>query len=84
MRWLPHPYMPVDVMTKADLSKSNAAQFQLLRTGLPKITAESDHLEKRHQDPTAKGRSHAASLKLLSKPSEEPTAGLITFCRSPN
>ncbi|CAK0831105.1 unnamed protein product, partial [Prorocentrum cordatum] len=54
IRWMPRPFMPVDVMTKADVSKGNAAQLQLLKTGMMRLTAEKDSITHRRQDPSSK------------------------------
>eukprot|EP00959_Pyramimonas_sp_CCMP1952_P288485 6033010-Pyramimonas_sp.AAC.1 len=32
IRWMPRPLLPVDCMTKSDLAKTNAAQYELLRS----------------------------------------------------
>eukprot|EP00959_Pyramimonas_sp_CCMP1952_P176451 3687665-Pyramimonas_sp.AAC.1 len=61
--------MPADVTTKADVSKGNAAQLQLLKTGMIRLTAEKDFLSHRRQDPSSKARSRAASSRQLSSPS---------------
>ena len=69
IRWVPHPVMPVDPMTKADLAKSNAALFSLLRTGMLNIASEKTSLDERRLDPQSKARSHAASLRQLASQS---------------
>eukprot|EP00959_Pyramimonas_sp_CCMP1952_P071157 1485534-Pyramimonas_sp.AAC.1 len=40
IRWMPHPLMPVDCMTKSDLAKTNAAHLMLLKSGMLRLTAE--------------------------------------------
>eukprot|EP00959_Pyramimonas_sp_CCMP1952_P362411 7590075-Pyramimonas_sp.AAC.1 len=66
--------MPVDPMTKADLGKSNAAQFALLRSGMLKSTSEQTSLDERRRAPQSKARSHAASLRQLASQAQDPVS----------
>eukprot|EP00959_Pyramimonas_sp_CCMP1952_P023179 487418-Pyramimonas_sp.AAC.1 len=54
MRWMPHPLLPVDCLTTADMAKCNAAQLHLLKSGLLRLTAEEQSLQKRKEYPGAK------------------------------
>ena len=63
IRWIPHPLMPVDPMTKADVNKSNDAQFQALRTGDLRLQEVSQEMAERKTDPEAKLCSKAASRR---------------------
>eukprot|EP00959_Pyramimonas_sp_CCMP1952_P416912 8734594-Pyramimonas_sp.AAC.1 len=65
MRWMPHPLLPVDCLTKADMAKCNAAQLHLLKSGLLRLAAEEQSSQKRKEDPGAKNRSRAASRRQL-------------------
>ena len=65
IRWMPHPLLPVDCLTKSDMSKCNAAQLHLLKSGLLRLTAEEQTLQSRKEDPGAKNRSRAASRRQL-------------------
>lgn len=63
LRWTPHPRMVADTLTKDDLSKSNGALEELLRTGLLSLWDEQSELDARKLDPKNKGRSKKASEK---------------------
>ena len=65
IRWIPHPFMPVDCLTKSDMAKTNAAQLHLLKSGMLRLTAESQSLQSRKEDPDARNRSRAASKRQL-------------------
>ena len=64
LRWCPHPRMIADSLTKDDLSKSNGALEELLRTGRFCVWDESDELARRKTDPSSKNRSRKASEKI--------------------
>ena len=65
IRWIPHPLMPVDCMTKSDLPKTNAAQLALLKSGMLRLSAEDTAIQGRKDDPRTKGRSRAESKRQL-------------------
>ena len=65
VRWVPHPMMPVDMMTKSDVGKGNAALTMLLKHGKWKLLEESDEMAARRAGKAKPGRSHQASLKVL-------------------
>ena len=65
IRWTPHPRMPVDVLTKADISKGNGALNHLLKHGVLRIDKEEVELHRRQRDSNARCRSKRASEKLL-------------------
>ncbi len=67
LRWTPHPRMPADVLTKDDLSKSNGALEEILRTSRLGLASEDEELQLRKQDPSAKSRSKAAAERLRCK-----------------
>eukprot|EP00959_Pyramimonas_sp_CCMP1952_P186546 3900661-Pyramimonas_sp.AAC.1 len=59
--------MTVDIMTKSDVSKGNASQFRMLKTGLLRLVAEADSLQERKDLPSSRNRSKAYSSKYLSR-----------------
>jgi hypothetical protein len=65
VRWIPHPKMPSDCMTKADVSKSNDALSHLLRHGTVSLVDESTEMGKRKEGSREKGRSKTASKRAL-------------------
>ncbi|CAK0875266.1 unnamed protein product [Prorocentrum cordatum] len=65
IRWVPHPHMPVDCLTKADLAKTNAAQLALLKPGMLRLRSEEDSLKDRRDAPQVKNRSRAESRRQL-------------------
>eukprot|EP00959_Pyramimonas_sp_CCMP1952_P164136 3431614-Pyramimonas_sp.AAC.1 len=65
IRWMPHPLMPVDCMTKSDLAKINAAQLMLIKSGMLRPTAEESSILERKGDPRTRGRSRAESTRQL-------------------
>ena len=75
IRWVPHPAMTVDVMTKSDVSKGNASQFRMLETGLLRLVAEEDSLKERKEHPSSKNRSRASSSKYLSRTQRNDSSG---------
>jgi len=63
LRWAPHPRMWADTLTKDDISKSNGALEELLRTSRLILWKEAEELELRQKQPKTKNRSkRAASL----------------------
>ena len=64
LRWLPHPKMIADALTKDDIAKTNGALESLLRTSRLYLWEEESELERRKKDPKAKYRSRAAAAKL--------------------
>ena len=64
LRWSPHPRMIADTLTKDDISKSNGALEELLRTSRFALWDEEDELARRKADPSTKGRSKRASAKM--------------------
>ena len=65
VRWVPHWGMPSDQLTKADISKANAALEQLMRTGIFRLLPEAAELEARRALPKP-GRSKRASARELA------------------
>ena len=63
-RWSPHPKMIADVLTKDDISKSNGALEELVRTSRLRLWDESVELANRKSDPSSKNRSKRASSML--------------------
>ena len=78
IRWMPHPLMPVDCLTKSDMAKSNAAQLQLLRSGVLRLSEEKSHLDCRKGGPRVKGRSRAESQRQLQ--AQEPSMTNMVCC----
>eukprot|EP00959_Pyramimonas_sp_CCMP1952_P349889 7330809-Pyramimonas_sp.AAC.1 len=65
--WMLRPLLPVDCTTKSDMGKTNAAQFELLRPGRLRLSAESGAMGRRGEDPRMRGRSRAESQRQLQK-----------------
>ena len=63
IRWVPHPLMPADGLTKEDVSRGSDALSYLLRRGLFSLKLESESQEEVRR--RAVGRSRGASRKLL-------------------
>ena len=66
VRWVPHGRMPVDPLTKADISSSNAALCDLIRSGHLCLVEEAVELAARREGVTSKSRSQKASRDLLA------------------
>ncbi|CAK9083538.1 Retrovirus-related Pol polyprotein from transposon RE2 (Retro element 2) (AtRE2) [Includes: Protease RE2 [Durusdinium trenchii] len=64
VRWAPHPRMVADGLTKADITRSNGALEELLRTSRLALWDESEELRLRKTDPKARGRTKGASTRL--------------------
>ena len=63
LRWAPHPRMWADTLTKDDISKTNGALEELLRTSKLVLWKEKEELDLRKLQPKTKNRSRrAASL----------------------
>ena len=54
VRWVPHWRMPVDVLTKADISRCNDALEDLVRRGRISLAQEEEELEKKEDGDRAK------------------------------
>ena len=67
VRWTPHPRMVADVLTKDDISKSNGAFEEVLRTGKLSLWDEEQELLRRKNEPTAKLRSKKASAAMRAE-----------------
>ena len=67
IRWVPHPAMPVDPLTKSDIQKGNMAQFKMLSSGMLRLAAEADSLRDREDRAAGRDRSRAFSGKHLAK-----------------
>ena len=65
IRWVPHPLMPSDMMTKSDVRKGNAALSTLLRSGKWKLLDEKAEAQERHSGMVKPVRSQAASRREL-------------------
>eukprot|EP00959_Pyramimonas_sp_CCMP1952_P454309 9469693-Pyramimonas_sp.AAC.1 len=63
VRWVPHERMPVDPLTKDDITKCNAALFDLMSHGRLILVDEGAELERRKAAPELKGRSQQASRR---------------------
>ena len=64
VRWAPHPRMVADGLTKADITRSNGALEELLRTSRLALWDESEEFRLRKTDPKARGRTKGASTRL--------------------
>jgi hypothetical protein len=68
IRWVPHPLMPADPMTKVDGAKGNAALSHLLKSGTLKLDSETSEMTRRQEHPGIKtSRSKAASKRCLAE-----------------
>ena len=67
VRWSPHGRMIADVLTKDDISKSNGALEELLRSSRLVLWDEADELQRRKDQPQSKNRSKKASTMLRLK-----------------
>eukprot|EP00959_Pyramimonas_sp_CCMP1952_P078767 1646696-Pyramimonas_sp.AAC.1 len=74
---MPRPLLPVDCMTKSDMAKTNAAQFELLRSWRSRLSAEGGAVERRGEDFRQKGRSRAESQRQLQQQEGEPKASAV-------
>ncbi|CAK9046494.1 Protein SENSITIVITY TO RED LIGHT REDUCED 1 [Durusdinium trenchii] len=60
VRWSPHPRMVADTLTKEDISRSNGALEETLRSSRLSLWDEEAELERRRQCPSSKLRSKRA------------------------
>ena len=65
IRWTPHQRMPVDMLTKVDMSKTNGTLLHLLRTGQLRIDKEDVEMMRRQRDESARSRTRRSSDRLL-------------------
>ena len=65
IRWTPHQRMPVDMLTKVDMSKTNGTLLHLLRTGQVRIDKEDVEMLRRQRDESARSRTRRSSDRLL-------------------
>ena len=70
VRWTPHQRMPVDVLTKSDITKGNGALLHLLRHASLRIDKEENELIRRKVNSEARSRSRPSSEKLLKEEEE--------------
>ena len=82
VRWAPHPRMVADGLTKADITRTNGALEELLRTSKLTLWDENEELRCRKEDPKARGRSKGASTRFRSR--EADSALLMFFCSQIN
>ena len=78
IRWAPHPRMVADGLTKADITRTNGALEELLRTSRLTLWDEKQELDLRKDDPAAKGRSRRASTKHRSLGATEESFVLLS------
>ena len=74
IRWIPHPRMPVDIMTKSDVAKGNAALSELLRSGKWRLLDEENEIPERQSGKPKPGRSKGASRRELGADERDPPA----------
>ena len=67
LRWVPHPKMIADGLTKDDLAKGNGALEDLLKTGRLCLWDELEELDRRKKFPHLKARSKKASEVIRSE-----------------
>ena len=67
IRWAPHQRMPVDMLTKVDIGKTNGALLHLLRTGMLRIDKEEVEMMRRQRDESARSRTRGSSERLLAE-----------------
>ena len=78
IRWAPHPRMVADGLTKADITRTNGALEELLRTSRLTLWDEKQELNLRKDDPAAKGRSRRASTRHRSLEASEESFVLLS------
>ncbi|CAK9022317.1 unnamed protein product [Durusdinium trenchii] len=78
IRWAPHPRMVADGLTKADITRTNGALEELLRTSRLTLWDEKQELNLRKDDPAAKGRSRRASTRHRSLEASEESFALLS------
>ncbi len=71
IRWTPHQRMPVDMLTKADVTASNGALLHLIRGASLKIDREDGEMLRRERSKAARSRSRKATNELLEEEAEE-------------
>ena len=71
VRWTPHQRMPVDMLTKSDITTSNGALLHLIRTAALRIDREDEELLRRQKDRAARSRTRRATERLLDEDAEE-------------
>ena len=71
IRWTPHQRMPVDMLTKADVTASNGALLHLIRGASLKIDREDEEMLRRQRSKAARSRSRKATNELLEEEAEE-------------
>eukprot|EP00959_Pyramimonas_sp_CCMP1952_P014995 317603-Pyramimonas_sp.AAC.1 len=59
--------MPVDSLTKDDITKRNATLFDLMTSGRLVLIDEGAEVERRRTQPKLKSRTQAASRKVLDE-----------------
>lgn len=67
LRWTPHPKMVADGLTKDDITKTNGALEELLRTSKFRLWEESSELACRKSNPANKSRSKRASSRIRNE-----------------
>ena len=67
LRWTPHPKMVADGLTKDDISRTNGALEELLKSSKFRLWEESKELESRKSNPANKSRSKRASFKIRNE-----------------
>ena len=71
IRWTPHQRMPVDMLTKADVTASNGALLHLIRGASLKIDREDEEMLRRQRSKAARSRTRKATDELLEEEAEE-------------
>ena len=71
IRWTPHQRMPVDMLTKSDITASNGALLHLIKTATLRIDREDEELLRRQKDRAARSRTRRATERLLDEETEE-------------
>ena len=66
VRWVPHPRMAADSMTKADPARGNVALLDLVTRGSLILVDEEGHLNERSHNAALKSRTREASRKAMS------------------
>ena len=79
IRWTPHQRMPVDMLTKADVTTSNGALLHLIRSGALRIDKEDEEMMRRQKDKAARLRSRKASDQLLEKEDDAEESAFHAF-----
>ena len=79
VRWVPHPRMPVDSLTKDDIGKANVALHELIQSGHLILVDETEELVQRQRGQRSKSRTQAASRRIFQQNDDNRNADVDDF-----